>query len=123
QDSLDLRLADPAQRARIRAEMVHNLERRGGASAIMFARYTSDPAIEGQTLGDYAVQRSLDPIDAALELVRGGGPSIISFNMAPSDVKHLMQQPWTMTSSDGDLVPMGRGVPHPRAYGTFPRRI
>src|SRR5690606_6931101 len=26
QDSLDLRLADPAQRARIRAEMVHNLE-------------------------------------------------------------------------------------------------
>jgi N-acyl-D-amino-acid deacylase len=35
----------------------------------------------------------------------------------------LMRQPWTMTASDGDLVPMNEGVPHPRAYGTFPRKI
>ena len=35
----------------------------------------------------------------------------------------LMAQPWTMTSSDGDLVPMGQGVPHPRSYGAFPRKI
>lgn len=123
QDSLDLRLADPARRAQIRAEMVQNLERRGGPNAIMFARYTPDPSIEGLTLAEHAARRNVDPIDAALELVRGGGPSIISFNMAASDIKHLMKQPWTMTSSDGDLVPMGRGVPHPRAYGTFPRRI
>jgi len=123
QDSLDHRLANPALRARIRAEMVSNLERRGGPNAIMFARYAQDPAIEGRTLAEYATQRNVDPLDAALELVSGGGPSIISFNMHPDDVKRLMQQPWTMTSSDGDLVPMGHGVPHPRAYGTFPRRI
>ncbi|NIQ83990.1 MAG: amidohydrolase family protein, partial [Acidobacteria bacterium] len=24
---------------------------------------------------------------------------------------------------DGDLVPVGRGVPHPRIYGAFPRKI
>lgn len=34
-----------------------------------------------------------------------------------------MQQPWTMTASDGELVPFGQGVPHPRAYGTFPRKL
>jgi hypothetical protein len=34
-----------------------------------------------------------------------------------------MKQPWMMTSSDGDLVPMGEGVPHPRSYGTYPRKI
>jgi N-acyl-D-aspartate/D-glutamate deacylase len=28
-----------------------------------------------------------------------------------------------MTASDGALVPPGEGVPHPRAYGTFPRKI
>lgn len=28
-----------------------------------------------------------------------------------------------MTSSDGDLVPMGEGVPHPRSYGAFPRKL
>jgi N-acyl-D-aspartate/D-glutamate deacylase len=28
-----------------------------------------------------------------------------------------------MTGSDGTLVPMGEGVPHPRAYGTYPRKL
>ena len=32
-------------------------------------------------------------------------------------------QPWTMTCTDGDLVPMGEGVPHPRAYGAFARKL
>src|SRR5690606_17170742 len=30
---------------------------------------------------------------------------------------------WTMTASDGSLPRMGEGFPHPRAYGTFPRKI
>jgi hypothetical protein len=34
-----------------------------------------------------------------------------------------MKQPWMMTSSDGDLVPIGEGVPHPRSYGTYPPKI
>jgi N-acyl-D-amino-acid deacylase len=28
-----------------------------------------------------------------------------------------------MTSTDGDLVAMGEGKPHPRAYGAFPRKL
>jgi N-acyl-D-amino-acid deacylase len=28
-----------------------------------------------------------------------------------------------MTSTDGDLVPIGEGKPHPRAYGAFPRKL
>ena len=43
--------------------------------------------------------------------------------MIDKDVETLMVQPWTMTSSDGDLVPMNVGVPHPRTYGTFARKI
>jgi N-acyl-D-amino-acid deacylase len=34
-----------------------------------------------------------------------------------------MRQPWTMTCTDGDLPRMGVGVPHPRAYGAFPRKL
>ena len=123
QDSLDARLVDPATRARIRADMVENLDRRGGADRIMFRRYAPDPSIEGRTLADLAREQELDPLDAALELVKGGGPSIISFNMHEDDIRTLMAQPWTMTASDGSLVPMGEGVPHPRSYGTFPRKI
>ena len=34
-----------------------------------------------------------------------------------------MTPSWNMTASDGGLVPWMEGVPHPRSYGTFPRKI
>jgi N-acyl-D-aspartate/D-glutamate deacylase len=43
--------------------------------------------------------------------------------MQEDDVATLMRQPWTMTGSDGSITQLGRGVPHPRWYGTFPRKI
>lgn len=43
--------------------------------------------------------------------------------MSEPDIAHIMQQPYTMTSSDGGLVPMGDGKPHPRSYGTFSRKL
>jgi N-acyl-D-aspartate/D-glutamate deacylase len=122
-DSLQARLAHPPTRARIRAEMVDNLARRAGASAIQFRRFREDPSIEGKTLAELARANGRDPIDEALALLERGGPSIVSFNMHEDDVRTLMVEPWTMTASDGDLVPMDEGVPHPRSYGTFPRKI
>jgi N-acyl-D-amino-acid deacylase len=123
QDSLRWRLDDASTRARIRSEMAENLDRRGGAARIMFGRHADDPSIEGRTLEAVAGERRLDPLDLAIDLVRDGGPGIISFNMNESDIRTLMAQPWTMTASDGGLVPLGQGFPHPRAYGTFPRKI
>lgn len=122
-DSLLLRMADPPTMARIREGMVEGLARRGGAARIQFRRYRPDPSIEGRLLSDVAEARGQDPIDTAADLIRGGGVSIVSFNMLDEDVETLMRQPWTMTSSDGDLVPMGEGVPHPRSYGAFARKI
>jgi N-acyl-D-amino-acid deacylase len=34
-----------------------------------------------------------------------------------------MRQPWTMTSTDGELSALGVGVPHPRNYGAFARKL
>ena len=34
-----------------------------------------------------------------------------------------MQQPWVATASDGSAKLPSGSVPHPRNYGTFPRRI
>ncbi len=122
-DSLMARLADPATMARIREGMVEGLARRGGADRIQFRRYRPDTSIEGRLLSDLAAERGEDPIDTAIDLIRGGGVGIVSFNMHDDDVETLMAQPWTMTSSDGGLVPMGEGVPHPRSYGAFARKI
>lgn len=121
-DSLRARLSDPETRARIRTEVLDNLDRRGGAARIQFAR-AADRSIEGTTLADVAEERSIDAADAALDLLTAGSPTIVSFNMDRDDIELLMRQPWMMTSSDGTLVAMGAGVPHPRAYGTYPRKL
>ena len=122
-DSMIRRMADPAARTRLRRDMLENLDRRGGADRIQFRRYPPDPAIEGKTLADVARGRQLDAVDTAIELIKAGEPAIVSFNMSEADVAFLMRQPWVMTCTDGDLVPMGEGVPHPRTYGAFPRKL
>ncbi|MDE2655635.1 MAG: amidohydrolase family protein, partial [Gemmatimonadota bacterium] len=117
------RVADPATGARIREAMVENLARRGGADRIQFRRFVPDPSIEGRLLSELAAERGADPVDLSLELILQGGPSIVSFNMSEEDLLTLMTQEWTMTSSDGGLPLFGVGVPHPRSYGAFARKI
>lgn len=123
EEALLRRLDDPAERARMRADIIENLDRRGGAARLQFQRHEADPSIEGRTLAEVAGQRGLHPADLALELLEAGGAGLVSFNMDDDDIATLMRQPWTMTSSDGGLVPMNVGVPHPRYYGTFSRKI
>lgn len=121
-EALAARFADPETRARIRAAMVENLARRGGADRIQFTG--GGAGMEGRTLQDLAAEQGIDPIDVAVELLSAGaGGGIISFNMQADDIHALMVQPWTMTASDGGLPRFGAGTPHPRAYGTFPRKI
>ena len=117
------RLDDPATRDRLRREMWENLDRRGGADRLQIRRFEPDPSLEGKTLQRVAQAAGVDPIEMAARLLKRGGASFVSFNMNPRDVETLMRQPWTMTSTDGDLVPMGEGVPHPRGYGTYPRKL
>jgi N-acyl-D-amino-acid deacylase len=117
------RLRDPEVWPRLRREMAENLDRRGGADRIQFVRFEPDPSIEGRTLQDVATARGVDVLDAARDIVAQGEAGIVSFNMDPDDVALLMRQPWTMTCTDGDLVRPGEGVPHPRAYGAFVRKI
>lgn len=117
------RIDSPAERARLRIDMLENLDRRGGAERLQFRRHEADPSVEGKTLQEVADRGGLAPVDMAMELLRAGGATLVSFNMHEDDIATLMRQPWTITASDGDLVPFGEGVPHPRSYGTFPRKI
>jgi N-acyl-D-aspartate/D-glutamate deacylase len=117
------RLDDPRDRDRLRGEMAQNLVRRGGAARQMISRHRQDPSLVGKTLQQIADARCTTPLDAAIAILKAGGAGIVSFNMDEDDIAAFMRQPWTMTCSDGTLVPMNEGVPHPRAYGTFPRKL
>ena len=100
-----------------------NLRRRGGPAAILIAHYRPDPTLEGKSLLQIAEGRQQTPVRTALELIAAQSPSIVSFNMSEDDIAELMRQPYTMTSSDGGLVAMGEGKPHPRNYGAFARKL
>jgi N-acyl-D-amino-acid deacylase len=108
---------------KILEEVRQNIARRGGAETLMISRYSVDPSLEGKSLAELAKAAGTSPEQHALDLLQKGDASLVSFNMSERDIELLMRQPWTMTSTDGDLVPMGRGKPHPRAYGAFPRKL
>jgi N-acyl-D-amino-acid deacylase len=110
-------------REEIRADVKRNIARRGGAETLMISRYAPDPALEGQRLSDLSARANTTPEEYALQLLEKGDASLVSFNMSEEDIEHIMRQPWTMTCTDGDLVPLGQGKPHPRAYGGFPRKL
>jgi len=124
-EALLKRLDDPAQLARIRAEMQENMRRRGGAKSLLLTAQGFEWT--GKTLEQMAVQWQLDPRDAALRIIRSGiegrqsgkvgrGTSVASFNMAQPDVDLFMQQPWVVTSSDGSDG-------HPRMFATYPEKF
>ena len=105
------RLANPDFEDRIREEMEANLSRRGGEESLLV---TGDSEWRGMTLEEIAEDMNLDAIDAAVKVVRGGNPSVASFNMSPDDIDALAIQPWVMTGSDGSQG-------HPRKYATYPQ--
>lgn len=122
-DSLMARFDNPILIEKIKSDMVENLARRGGAERIQFRYFTPDNSIEGKTLKEVATKWQLPVIDAAISLLKKANVGIVSFNMQEKDVHNFMSQNWTMTCSDGSFPKWGEGVPHPRAFGTFPRKI
>ncbi|MBI2220774.1 MAG: D-aminoacylase [Acidobacteria bacterium] len=111
---------DPAAREAVATE---NLRRRGGADSIVIAFCRSDRTLEGKSLAQIAQARGVTAVAAALGIIAQGGASIVSFNMSEKDIEAIMRAPYTMASSDGALVEMGSGVPHPRGNGSFARRL
>src|SRR5690606_13363212 len=114
------RLDDAATAARIRAEMRDNLQRRGGADAILMTG--SGWPWSALTLQQFAERLGSDAIEAALHIIRDGGTEqadsaqrIASFNMRRDDVDLFMRQPWVLTASDG-------GDGHPRQHASFPEK-
>ena len=117
------RIEDPATRTRLSEEVRENIRRRGGAASLQVARFEPDPDLEGQTLAAIAEAWKRAPEEAALDLAGRARTSLVSFNMSDSDVEHIMRRPYTMTSSDGGLVALGEGKPHPRNNGAFTRKL
>jgi dihydroorotase/N-acyl-D-amino-acid deacylase len=123
------RVADPVLRDSIIQGIVFLLENdRGGGDLrrVQFSAVRWKPDLEGRTLHDWVVERGLPTTpraaaDLIIEGMLAGGASMIYHVLHEDDVRRIMRHPWTAIASDGRLSRPGLGVPHPRAYGTFPR--
>lgn len=105
------RLDNPDLTDQIHQEMEDNLWRRGGKDSLLV---TGESRWRGMTLGEIADELGAEPIDAAIDVVRSGNPSIASFNMNPPDIEAIGIQDWVMTGSDGSTG-------HPRKYASYPK--
>jgi dihydroorotase/N-acyl-D-amino-acid deacylase len=123
------RLKNPKLQDSIKKGIVFNiLNDRGGddLDRIQFAKVAWMPELEGKTLKFWCELRGLESstengAELVIEAQLKGGASCIFHAMDEKDVVNIMKHPQTMIASDGRLVKLGDGHPHPRWYGTFPR--
>jgi N-acyl-D-amino-acid deacylase len=122
------RLADPAERARIRAALDGpGLARDAGWDGIAIAGCPARPGYEGRTIAAIAGELRLEPAEAVVEILRQSraDADMILFMMSEDNVERGLARPWVMIGSDGEgraaEGPYGAGKPHPRNYGTCPR--
>ncbi len=103
--------------------MARNIENRGGPESLLLISYAKDSTFNGKTLAEISELRGESVVETAIHLILNGSSGVISFNMNESDVHHFMQKDYVMTSSDGHVQQPGDGMPHPRSYGAFTRKL
>jgi N-acyl-D-amino-acid deacylase len=128
------RLANPAERARMRRDIEANTEVENLLAGATFdgVQIASVPAdkdqsIVGKRLAQIAADRHTDNWETlfAMLVENNGRVGALYHMMSENDVKAAMQFPWVSVGTDSSAITpegeLGRGQPHPRSYGTFPR--
>ncbi len=139
QKALLERLADPQIRARLKQEMKTGspgwwniIEAAGGWDGIVLgnARNPENERYVGKNLTQIAKEMKKDPADAAFDLVAQGQGRVMAlyYMMTEPDIETALKFPWTSIGSDAGAAAQdgggdSTGLPHPRAYGNFPRLI
>lgn len=138
-DALLKRLVDPAIRARLKNELKTGspgwwniIEAAGGWDGVILANAQNkeNARFNGKSISEIAALTGKDPADAAWDLVAQGNGRVMAIYhmMCEPDIENALRFPWTAIGSDAGSVNPAQGldatgIPHPRAYGNFPRLI
>ncbi len=94
------------------------------ADKILITMYEQKKSYEGKTLKEIAELENRFPTEAyAAMACEEPAPMAVFFSQQIKVVRELMAQDYIITASDGWTVPKGMTKPHPRVYGTFPRKL
>lgn len=122
-ENLAERLKDPDAAAKIRGDIAHEIERRGGASRVVVWD-AHLPQYKQKTIGQIAADLKVSPVEAVIWLQRNGmdgvpgGARMRGFSLSEDDLEHFMREDYMATCTDG-AANMG----HPRSYGAYPRKL
>ncbi len=126
------RLKDPEARARMERDMTTGLPdwssplRSADWGDTLVTGCRSHPAFEGKMMVELAEKKGVSPFMFTFDLlIEEAGVTVVRFAMREEDVRTVMRHPIAMVGTDGySFAPygvLGKGKPHPRSYGTFPR--
>src|SRR5438874_5351078 len=130
-DSLVMRLKDPAIRARLKSELgADSAQGIRTAARTMVNEVGADSLkqYQGKFLTEIGKMRGEDAYDAAFDILVGDSArtSAIYFSFNEDALRYVMRQPWVSVGQDaGAVSPDSTGKwrerGHPRGFGTFPR--
>ncbi len=123
------RMQDPAQRQRLRNDLVYNIKvDRGGddPANVVIAECPHDESLTAMNLSQILQQEGRESnkenaADLLMELMEAGNCAAVFHAMHEDDVRNIMRHPQTMIASDGGVQALSDRSPHPRNYGTFAR--
>lgn len=128
QDSVKARLHNPAIRAQIKREMLEQLARYKfkNYSYAVVANYSADSSFNGKSITEInklmgRKAKASYEAETIMDMVEKGGAQMVYHSMHEDDVKYIMKYPFCMAGADAGVPVPGRGMPHPRGYGTNAR--
>lgn len=126
-EAIKKRLDDPATRQKIAAEVLTSARnnKRPDFSYAVVSRHAADASLNGKNLSAINLRKGRpqtmeSEIETLLDLLQAGGAQMVFHGMNEDDVRFIMRYPFSMVGADGG-VQNGKGMPHPRSYGTNAR--
>jgi N-acyl-D-amino-acid deacylase len=127
-DSLKIRLNNPTIRAQIKKEMLAQLAsyKFPNYSYAVVANYPSDTSLNGKNISEInklmgRKAKAKYEAETIMDMVEKGGAQMVYNSMNEVDVINIMKYPFSMFGADAGVPVPGRGMPHPRGYGTNAR--
>ena len=127
-DSLKIRLNNPTIRAQIKKEMLAQLAsyKFPNYSYAVVANYPSDTTLNGKNISEInklmgRKAKAKFEAETIMDMVEKGGAQMVYNSMNEVDVINIMKYPFSMFGADAGVPVPGRGMPHPRGYGTNAR--
>jgi N-acyl-D-amino-acid deacylase len=126
-DSLKLRIKDPVLHKRIVDDMLDQLRsyKYKNYSFAVVASHAADSTLNGKSITEInrlkgRKAKAREEAETILDMMVAGGAQMVYHGMDEKDVRYFLRYPHNMIGADAG-VSNGKGMPHPRAYGTNAR--